>query len=691
MHRLCAVLIAVVAALLWHAPAEASGDFSCSPSWRLGHGAFSECDNMAMLQPGNDTRVNLALLLLDLRSKAAARTGTSHDALVDWPGFLAGYYPEAKKPEEDDNYSDGEGSRCRSNESGAAAFAAAVGAAHLPPAEASALTAARDGLQPDCNKANGGDAAIAALEEKIKSPAAKSFAHYLQGTAAFYDADYDAAAKQFGALAEARQPWLRETARYMLGRVEVNRAQLDAFDEYGTLKDKAVDAKIIAAAETALRAYLRDYPKGLYANSARGLLRRVYWLGSDNAKLAVEFVALFAEDPGKRGISDPDLLNEIDNKLLPRLAASETKDPILLAVLDLQAMRKADGAARPMARSVIEGQSAAFASNPALFDFLLAAHSWYVGHDPAEALRLIPDAARQGSFGGLQFSRQALRGMALDATNDRNARRFWLDMLGGAKAPFQRPAIELAMAMHDERTSALARVFEKGSPVQTPAIREILLTNVAPPALLRQQAKDMTAPRHERELALFTLLYKGVTHGQWHDFLGDLALVPADAPTDGSSYDLSQGERPYLAVFTRGSTPTDHDCPALKETAGQLARDAADPKARLCLAEFVRVKGFDQDPLDTQPPKSDLGGTPSLFPGKPYSRLEAYKALIAEPKVAGDDKAYALYRAVNCYAPSGNNSCGGVDVPVGQRKAWFNRLKKDYPGNYWAKDLHYFW
>lgn len=44
-----------------------------------------------------------------------------------------------------------------------------------------------------------------------------------------------------------------------------------------------------------------------------------------------------------------------------------------------------------------------------------------------------------------------------------------------------------------------------------------------------------------------------------------------------------------------------------------------------------------------------------------------------------DDKAYALFRAVNCYAPSGANACGGKGVDAVVRKAWFQRLKRHYP------------
>ncbi|MBM4244116.1 MAG: hypothetical protein FJ148_09910 [Deltaproteobacteria bacterium] len=56
-------------------------------------------------------------------------------------------------------------------------------------------------------------------------------------------------------------------------------------------------------------------------------------------------------------------------------------------------------------------------------------------------------------------------------------------------------------------------------------IREIQLRSVAGPDLLRRQAQDPTLPRHERDLALQTLLCKEVTHGKYADFVKDVALV----------------------------------------------------------------------------------------------------------------------------------------------------------------------
>ncbi len=48
---------------------------------------------------------------------------------------------------------------------------------------------------------------------------------------------------------------------------------------------------------------------------------------------------------------------------------------------------------------------------------------------------------------------------------------------------------------------------------------------------------------------------------------------------------------------------------------------------------------------------------------------------MANTHAPADDRAYALYRAINCYAPSGYNECGSADVPKSTRKQWFNTLK----------------
>jgi hypothetical protein len=685
----------LLACMAWAPPARASGDFGCSPSWKLAHGMRSDCDDMALIGPGNDSRTNLMLFMADVPGAAVPPTGGKLSVFLD----LALLAPRAAAADGNSLYSDGEGSRCRSNAAGIASFEAAVAAnGKVPEKERSALVAARRGLQPDCSHDGAVGTSVTDATATIKSAAGKAFAAYLEGAAAFYAAGYDAATARFATLASARDPWLRETARYMLGRVAVNRAQVDYYDEYGSPKQgMKIDPRILSAAETALRDYMKAYPKGAYFFSARGLIRRVHWLAGDFVRLEAEYAALLAMPAAERGIDAATLAQEIDAKLLPNVTPETVRDPTLLAVLDLMRMRVGKGydgspcCGTPIDGKALEAQRARFAANPALFDYLLAVHAYYVAAQPAGIVRLIPDASHQANFTYLQFSRQMLRGIVLDAKGDRNARSFWIDLLPGAVRPGQRPVLELALALHEERNHALARVFEPGSLIRTPEIREILLVNVADAALLRQQAQAAGVPAHEREVALFTLLYKEATRGSHRDFVNDVRLVPAGAPSDANFYDLLSAEHPPTAIFTQGKALGDYGCPALSQTQSRLAASPGDARATLCVGEFMRVNGFDGIALDGRPPVDELGGSPSLFAGAAYSRLDAYQAVMAAPKASADEKAYALFRAVNCYAPSRSNECGGQGVEPATRKAWFQRLKRDYPKSRWAQELDYYW
>ena len=64
---------------------------------------------------------------------------------------------------------------------------------------------------------------------------------------------------------------------------------------------------------------------------------------------------------------------------------------------------------------------------------------------------------------------------------------------------------------------------------------------------------------------------------------------------------------------------------------------------------------------------------------------------MADADATAQDKAYALFRAVKCYEPSGGNACGGVDARKSERKGWYNELKRQYPASRWAKELAYWW
>ncbi len=701
----------------------ASIDDTCSPRWKLTHHDYDACSNMAMVTPSNDTRINLLLLLADLRASGnTASVGvatnfagsSSISPLFDWATLAARMGPEASSSElkKDGIYREEEPTKCPDTLPSGDPFVIAVQAeAELTAEERNALRAARKAMQSGCPD----DAAVVAfanVDNATRTGSGKAFALYLQGASQFWHDDYDRSAATFTTLSTSKSAWLKESAVYMLGRILIKRAQVGAFDEYGSMKkDWRADPRAIDDAETALDHYLNLYPQGAYAKSARGLKRRGYWLAGDSEKLEEEYGSLLLQSPKDRNISDIDLVQEIDNKLITfpysphtttvtslQTLLEGTRNPLLLAVLDLYGMRtsqtaETDRGNKPVTLDDLQRQKQFFAGQKALYEYLLAVHSFYVDNKPADVLRIIPDAARQTSFSYLQFSRQMLRGLALETVKDRNTLGFWQQMLPGSRAPDQRAAVEFAIAYHQERAGELQNVFAANSPVRYHYLREVLLTYVADARLLRQQATDTTIPIHERNLALFLLLYKEATRGDAAYFLKDLSMVPANASNEGFvilDYNDALQTIP-LGIFISKPKNNGFGCPELRITEEMLSRDAENPTARLCLADFTRLHQGSVSMLDYPPASDELGGTKSLFAGANFVRMNTYIAVVANPKASANDKAYALYRSIYCYAPSGANDCGGPDVPVAQRKAWFLTLKRDYADSAWAKELKYFW
>jgi hypothetical protein len=706
-RKLLAVFL-LAAGLLLPASAWASGDFSCSVNWTLKPGDLTSCNNHPFLSPSNDNQVNLLLLLLDAgKAQMHAPEGPRHASEDEAYPLPVGPSPftvddlknmlEPPASSPDSPAADrvqGEGSRCDSNVDGAAQFADALSASGAPAADRAALLAARSALKPNCaDDPKSPPAARAPVQ--AASPVGKQFAVYLAGAGAFYDGRYDAAAQSFTSLQASAQPWLKETARYMLGRVALNRGQAGAFDEYGRLEMGKVDAKALAAARSAFEAYLKDYPAGAYALSARGLLRRVDWLSGRPTDLARDFAQAFdANGPKARNVALADLAQEADVKFLSdaNTDAGAIRDPLLLAVFDLQHMRPfyAKTDAKLLSKEALEAQKPVFAGREALFDYLRAAHAFHIQHDPRAALALSPKAAPSSATTYLDFSRQVLRALALEETGDQaGARALWLALMPQARPPLQHIALELGLAMNYERAGTLGLVFADASLIADPDLRELLLTFSAGPDLLRQQARAARAPEHERQVALYALLYKELTRGRYEAFNKDIALLP---PAPPAAKDAQPAAGQDFADFRwDGSNDEGYACPPLKTLAQSLARDPARAEDRICLGEFVRASNLDDAFPDRRPPAGELGGAPTQFPGAVYSRLDTYKALIADPKTPEPVRTYALYRAVQCYAPSGANHCGGQDAAQSQRKAWFQTLKTAYPASAWAKRLKYYW
>jgi hypothetical protein len=157
-------------------------------------------------------------------------------------------------------------------------------------------------------------------------------------------------------------------------------------------------------------------------------------------------------------------------------------------------------------------------------------------------------------------------------------------------------------------------------------------------------------------------------------------------PKDVVIYKRSKPEyfyHPNLSLFKWSGNKTDYRKESIStlDIAARLAKNPRDPLALISLADFT-----DEFVYDTI-----LSAKTSQFPGNEFSNYEAYKIIIADKSAPPEIKAYALYRAIYCYARSGYNHCGGTDEPLSVRTEWFRLLKSRYKDSVWAKKLKYYW
>lgn len=721
--RLLTSLALVVGATVC-AQAQASSDDSCYPNWLLFKSTLDVCNNLAFLNPGNDSRVNLRLLLADHGALPLVPSALSRDDLsqgngpVPFPVYR--FNPAAPgeitdRPDTSstaalgelleqlgikregmetagDVFLTGEGSRCRSNsdDSAKAFISQLVKSPELSAAERQVLARSRMQMLNACSWESAQQASL--LPSDIQSVQGKAFVTYLQAAGDFYSGRFAEAGKGFAALADSSQPWLKETALYMTARTALNSAQQHAFDQYGVPTLEHVDKTNLQQAESAFQNYLTTYPTGDYAVSAKGLLRRVHWLGGDPDKLAEDYAfQLTPTQDAQRNVSLDELVNEVDTKLLTG-SAGPVQTPLLLAVNDLMRMR--DQSKPKLTLDGLQAQKAVFAQQPALYDYLQAAFALYVDKSPDNVLKLLPSDL-PSILDYLAFSQQTLRGLALETRQDwKSAEALWLQLLPLAKQPLQHEQLELALAMNYERSQQLAKVFADDSPIKTAQVRYILLRQVADAPLLRQQVSqglDAT----ERNTALFVLLYKDLLRSQFQTFADDLELLPATPSEEklasSLGYVYTNGQTLKMFQWKGDKAESGYACPSIVDTAATLQSDGKNPQGLNCLGEFILRNSLDGMPLEQRPNAANLGGTAPAFKGEVFSRLDGYQQVIGNAKAPHKDRAYALFRAINCYAPSGYNSCGGKDVAPAVRKDWFRQLKTGFADTTWGKSLQYYW
>lgn len=719
--------------------AKAGGGEYCGSNFSLDNRTYNECQiNFPTLDTGNDTQTNLYLLLADkglINFDAPNMLGSDSYHYYDFPLNLRTLRQtavnEAKNPNqnflapsEKSHYAE----YCNSFYTGKAALEDALTLDNtLTSKERLQLMQFREAIQSECTDSFDHD--ISSTKDTPAFPLtwsinAQPYADYIIATQLFYlgkKSDFDSAHNLYSALTDlkvddnAGLAWLVDTANYMLIRTGINRIYQQGMGDY-RYKSENVDPRLFASTQKAINAYLSRFKKGYYTASARGLQRRLYWLAGQQEKLIDEIE--WQIDHTKS------LVFNLDSRLLPEeieqrvfftsfdepFDINDLNDPILLTSFALYRLRPADSfnAPRPLTLTELLQLKPKFKDRMDLYQYLIATYYFVQENNPKLAIKYLPTTMPTGEMSYSTFSQYVLKAKALQQIGNINeANALWHRLHQLPKQPFQNTVTELALALQADQTNDYSKLFGNNANIQSQALKMRVIRYSADPVLLKQIADSHSSTDTIGAEARYALLTKSLIQGRYTDYLTyKQHYLPNNSPKY-LGFDSESETLKHLPAFSAFNWQGKKigpsiNCQDLAKTVTRLSQNPKDRLQTLCLTEFMYdtdltgyLEDYDQSYHSSEKNNSGyrypyLGNIPSRFEGQELNRLNLYQSIFASSR---DDElsAYALHRAIGCFASSGNNHCGGEYVDLSVRKAWFKRLKSDFSHTTWAQNQKYYW
>lgn len=669
----------------------------CEPNLAINDKNLNGCSNLPVLYPANDSQTNMTLLLSDLglaTIKPMTADANLWDAVYGMVPFDAANLssltqnkmPNRRKLlERTDTIFD---ERCTSFDSGNQAFNTQVqNNKAIPNLEKQILISERKKMNQCGDKIE-----LIAINPNW-SITTRQYASYLNASILFYNSNYSAANKIYTVLTTVEDTWLKETSQYMLIRTSLNSAYATGVDKYGDVYLDNINQNLLKQFLDNINAYLKAYPNGQYVASARGFMRRGFWLSKRQDLLVNEIVWQLKNPTSKfYNLEMSELPAEIDRRVFDSSAfnVNNLKDPFFLAVYDLMHMRESSSENyRPISWAQLNAQKDFFQTQPELFQYLQAAHLFFVQNKAQEAQNYLPKAnAKNSSY--LQLSQTFLRGQILEKIGQpQNAEEYWRQQLAQAKDSYQRGLFETALSNHLAIKQDYSAFIGKKAQITQPNLQRNFITQIADTNSLQKLIQSDQSNIDQKQAAIYTLLSKSLVHQQFELFKQSYAFMPKNAMQyKGYNSDNEQlKNKPDFSNFIwNGANITPQlKCSNLETLVNQLVQTPKDSLLNVCLGEYFRSEqGYSLQQLSYNEKQT------SNFSGKIFARGQIYQDLIKSSSKS-DLQAYVLYRAIQCYAPSGINDCGGNEVNKTVRKQWFDQIKTDYPNTSWAKSLKYYW
>jgi hypothetical protein len=333
----------------------------------------------------------------------------------------------------------------------------------------------------------------------------------------------------------------------------------------------------------------------------------------------------------------------------------------------------------------------------AFHDYLTLAYSFYIERDFAKVIQLTDTKTIGHNLSNTEFSSLVLRGLALGAKGQWDkAEYLWLDYFSRSPKTGQQIQLQWLLAMTWQQEHRLDKIYAVDSPVKSSKIHDFFIAS-ASPAILETVMVNRQLQPLTRTLAYNTLVEKLLSHRDYGEFLRITKHYP--------SAQFESSKNLIIRDFNSSLEKAEYSCPNLLEIMDGLLKNPKSPVLLNCYGGLMAQL----DPAFSWGIGENFTlasytfgsyypyGQPGLevdadgFKGKTYTSMDLYLEVIGLPHANDDAKAYALHRALNCHASSGNNHCGSQVITLEQRKTWFHLLQTVYKNTTWAKLQKYYW
>ena len=715
----------------------AGGWSSCDSNFSLASHSYQSCSiNSPTLETGNDTQTNLYLLLADKGLIGFDETETNgSNSIQDFPLSLEILQNKAVnkvknpdqfflKPSEQSRHAE----YCNSFYTGKETLRNALELdPKLTSKERQLLMDFRQAIRSECKDSfdfeTQADRSNTAFPLKW-SKHAQPYADYIMATQLFYlgnKSDFDSAHNLYSALIDLNTDnnlglnWLIDTSNYMLIRTGINRIYQSGMGDY-RYQAENVDRRLFTSTQQAIDSYLSRFKNGQYIASARGLQRRLYWLSEQEDKLIneIEWQINHPNSPFFN-LNSRLLPEEIERRVFftdfdKTTDINKFSNPIMLTSFALYRLRPSDSynSIEPLTLRELKQLQPKFKDRKDLYQYLIATYYYVQRDNPKQALNYLPTATPTGNMSYSKFSQYVLKAKALQAVGNINqANALWDRLHKLPKQPFQETLTELALTLRADQTNDYSELFGPSASIKSHTLKMRIIKYSADPNLLKQIANSHQVTDELGAEARFALLTKSLLHGQYADYLNyKRHYLPsnADQYLGYDSEDETLVSFPEFNLFNwQGKKVSNSiNCSNLTKIITRLHQNPTDRLQQACLAEFLydtnltyyledynqNQHNFNDSNLDSRYPY--LGAIPNRFEGQKINRLDLYRSIFATNR-QDELSAYALHRAIGCFASSGNNHCSDEDVDLSVRKAWFKRLKSDFGHTSWAKNQKYYW